>query len=218
MWSSWAESAKSSVTQALDKTGDVITKAATNAGKSLRVDKNNSNNNGNNEKATAPSTVEGTMSSYNQPTIVQLPPDPKLLSQQSQTQQEEPTEDVAATKNENPMLWFNNVIDATRASFKHAEVAIQEQRIMFQQNITKAISATQYHKRDISLPLDVEALQDAEVVYITDRIITMGHPTCMSRYLLSSCLAVVQRYFFPPSKMHSHVTYFFGFFLFICWS
>ncbi|KAL3811432.1 hypothetical protein ACHAXA_006656, partial [Cyclostephanos tholiformis] len=31
-------------------------------------------------------------------------------------------------------------------------------------------------KRDIDLPLDIEALHNAEVVYITDRLLTMGHP------------------------------------------
>ena len=63
MWSSWAESAKSSVTQALDKTGDIISKAATNAGKSAR-EKNQSD------------TLNANSSSQdqhhiNQPTIVQ---------------------------------------------------------------------------------------------------------------------------------------------------
>lgn len=35
-------------------------------------------------------------------------------------------------------------------------------------------------KRDPRLPLDIEALRDAEVVYITERIITMGHPAAQS--------------------------------------
>ena len=33
-----------------------------------------------------------------------------------------------------------------------------------------------YYKRDPALPLDVKALKDAEVVYITSRLITMSHP------------------------------------------
>jgi len=36
------------------------------------------------------------------------------------------------------------------------------------------------YKRDLSLPLDTESLRDAEVVYITDRLITMGHPAMQS--------------------------------------
>lgn len=41
-------------------------------------------------------------------------------------------------------------------------------------------SSCAYYTRDQSLPLDTEALKDAEVVYITDRIITMGHPAMQS--------------------------------------
>ena len=33
---------------------------------------------------------------------------------------------------------------------------------------------------DLNLPLDVEALRDAEVVYVTDRLIMMGHPYMQS--------------------------------------
>ena len=189
MWSSWAESAKSSVTQALDKTGDIISKAATNAGKSAR-EKNQSD------------TLNANSSSQdqhhiNQPTIVQLPPDPKKsvpLSAEAvsvdvngngnNSTTEAPTSSHN-NSNENQLLssisqgWFN-VLDATKATFKHAEDAIKEQRTMFEQKVIQSIQ-NNYHKRDVALPLDVEALQDAEVVYITDRIITMGHPTCMKQ-------------------------------------
>ena len=37
-----------------------------------------------------------------------------------------------------------------------------------------------YYTRDVNLALDVESLRDAEVVYITDRIISMGHPALQS--------------------------------------
>ena len=33
---------------------------------------------------------------------------------------------------------------------------------------------------DLSLPVDTESLIDAEVVYVTDRVITMGHPAMQS--------------------------------------
>ena len=36
------------------------------------------------------------------------------------------------------------------------------------------------NKKDISLPLDSESLRDAEVVYLTDRLITMSHPAMQS--------------------------------------
>ena len=177
MWSSWAENAKSSVTQALDKTGDIISKAATNAGKSAREKNHSSSNN---------KSISQNQYHTNEPTIVQLPPDPKnaALSSAKDIKDEVPTlsSPPGDSANENQLLsnisqgWFN-VIDATKATLRHAEDAIKEQRMMFEQNVIKSIK-NNYHKRDVSLPLDVEALQDAEVVYITDRIITMGHPTC----------------------------------------
>jgi len=36
------------------------------------------------------------------------------------------------------------------------------------------------YKREKSLPLDVVSLKDAELVYVTDRIIAMGHPAMQS--------------------------------------
>jgi hypothetical protein len=174
MWSSWAESAKSSVTQALDKTGDIISKAATNAGKSVREKNSNDNRISQNKYHT------------NEPTIVQLPPDPKNpvpLPVQDVVSDVPAAMPSIEKTNENHLLnnisqgWFN-VLDATKATLKHAEDAIKEQKMMFEQSVIKSIKVNSYQKHDVSLPLDVEALQDAEVVYITDRIITMGHPTC----------------------------------------
>ena len=189
MWSNWAESAKSSVTQALEKTGDVITKAATNAGKSARTGKDS---NAVSTEPTLSSVTDNlsdindttTNSKYNQPTIVQIPP---KVSQEQQHHQDT-TGGTASRIDHNVFLsnlsnGWNNVVETTRASIKHAEDAIQEHRINIQQNMVPVFnqfgSSMNYKKRDISLPLDVEALQDAEVVYITDRIITMGHPASM---------------------------------------
>jgi C2 domain of PTEN tumour-suppressor protein len=174
MWSSWAETAKSSVTQALEKTGDALSKAATNAGKSARAKSNKNSNNCVDDTNTANVAAADDVQNNYAPTIVQLPP--KLSVQQDVVQ------DATSATSENQLLsnlshgWFN-VVATTRASIRHAEGMIQEQSQLLQQSITKVVSQKPYYyKRDQSLPLDVEALQDAEVVYITDRIITMGHP------------------------------------------
>jgi len=58
-------------------------------------------------------------------------------------------------------------VDATR------EVVEKEQSRLF-------ATAPVYIRRDPRLPLDVDALRDAEVVYITERIITMSHPALQS--------------------------------------
>jgi hypothetical protein len=152
MWSSWAESAKSSVTNALEKTGDVLSKAATNAAKASRVASSNDN--------ASPAIVNDTPAApapgrYSEPTIATLPPQRnELLSTLSQG--------------------WSNVVETTRASIKQAEVKVKEQQVLLQEQLNKVRAST--YKRDPMLPLDVDALKDAEVVYITDRLITMGHP------------------------------------------
>jgi hypothetical protein len=149
MWSNWAETAKSSVTQAFEKTGDAISKAATQAGKSARA-----KNEAAVDKAEA-SPASPAPGRYDQPTIATLPPQrQELLSNLSQG--------------------WSSVVETTRASMKQAEAKVKEQQILLQERLAKARAS--YYKRDPSLPLDVEALKDAEVVYITDRLITMGHP------------------------------------------
>jgi hypothetical protein len=158
MWSSWAESAKSSVTNALEKTGDVLSKAATNAAKASRVASSNDNANA------SPAVVDDTPAAptpgrFSEPTIATLPPQRnELLSTLSQG--------------------WSNVVESTRASIKQAEVKVKEQQILLQEQLNKVRAST--YKRDPMLPLDVDALKDAEVVYITDRIITMGHPASKS--------------------------------------
>jgi tensin len=59
-----------------------------------------------------------------------------------------------------------NVVDETR------KVVEKEQSRLF------AVGPV---RRDPRLPLDVDALRDAEVVYITERIITMSHPAMQSQ-------------------------------------
>lgn len=67
-------------------------------------------------------------------------------------------------------IGWGNVLNATR---KH--VADAQQQI----NISGLFQNNSDH-RELSLPLDVEALRDAEVVYVTDKLITMGHPYMQS--------------------------------------
>lgn len=71
---------------------------------------------------------------------------------------------------------WGSVVEAT----KHA---VDETRKVVEKEQTRLFSATPNNvpvKRDPRLPLDVDALRDAEVVYITERIITMSHPALQS--------------------------------------
>lgn len=157
MWSNWAENAKSSMTQALEKTGDAISKAATQAGKSAREHEDDAAASSDPEPAT---TQTGR---YDEPTIAALPEKrQEILNNLSQG--------------------WSSVVQSTKASMKQAEEKVKHQQVLLQERLSKARAA--YYKRDPSLPLDVDALKDAEVVYITDRIITMGHPACKSVLLL----------------------------------
>ena len=73
---------------------------------------------------------------------------------------------------------WSSVVEQTKHSLKNAQESIEKEQSKLSQRIQKA--RTQYSKRDPSLPLDVEALQDAQVVYITDRILTLSHPAMAS--------------------------------------
>jgi hypothetical protein len=169
MWSSWAENAKSSVTQALEKTGDVLSKAASNVGKSAQ---SNSIAHDNDISQRDKRVTSESIHDLNEPTVAESP---AAVSEDPKAQ------DSTLVTNENQLLtslthgWFN-VLETTRASIRHAEETINEQRAMFQQTVIAKAVSSKPCIRDPALPLDVEALKDAEVVYITDRIITMGHP------------------------------------------
>ena len=163
MWSNWAENAKSSMTQALEKTGDALSKAATNAGKSARSHDNR-------PSATAGGEGDGNedeeqkQSAYDQPTIAAIPDKRQEMLQ-------------------NLSQGWSSVVKTTKASMKQAEQKVEASLKQAEEKVKTRLSKARatFYKRDPSLPLDVEALKDAEVVYITDRIITMGHPASESQ-------------------------------------
>ena len=71
---------------------------------------------------------------------------------------------------------WGNVVTATREVTKQAVETIEKEQTRIQASLFK----NGPYKRDISQSLDTESLRDAEVVYITDRIITMSHPAMQS--------------------------------------
>jgi len=72
---------------------------------------------------------------------------------------------------------WGNMMQATKKAVSDARVAVEKE----QTRLTARLSHPDRPKRrDPSLPLDVDALRDAEVVYITDRILTMSHPAMQS--------------------------------------
>lgn len=72
---------------------------------------------------------------------------------------------------------WGNVVNVTRNAVEGARNVVEKEQVKLAARLQ---NPNQPRKRDPNLPLDVDALQDAEVVYITDRIITMSHPAMQS--------------------------------------
>mmetsp|Transcript_27971 Transcript_27971/g.34507 ORF Transcript_27971/g.34507 Transcript_27971/m.34507 type:complete len:800 (-) Transcript_27971:148-2547(-) len=71
---------------------------------------------------------------------------------------------------------WGSVLEATKNAVETTKDAVEKE----QTRIHASLFANGPYKRDLSLPLDTEALRDAEVVYLTDRLITMSHPAMQS--------------------------------------
>ena len=71
---------------------------------------------------------------------------------------------------------IGSMVEATKEATKHAVETLEKEQSRLQAQLFQK----GHLKRDINLPLDIEALKDAEVVYITDRLITMSHPAVQS--------------------------------------
>jgi hypothetical protein len=182
MWSSWGESAKSYATNALEKTGDVLSKAATNAGKTAR-----------HEEAGSSAGAESSASASAGDATVE--PQPVVAGRYADTGADAAKDNDSVNKqpeifknfqagwssvvdNKNFQAGWSSVNEFTKASLKTAQEAVEKEQFKISERLHKARRA--FYKRDPKLPLDVEALQDAEVVYVTDRLITMGHPAMAS--------------------------------------
>jgi len=74
--------------------------------------------------------------------------------------------------------WTNTVAENTKNIVNEAQRTLEKEQARIQMNTL--FNKGGPYKRDPDLPLDVEALRDAEVVYITDRIVTLSHPYMQS--------------------------------------
>jgi protein-tyrosine phosphatase len=159
MWSSFSERAAQATkgfSDALEKTGEAITQAAT---------KPKAKTTTNIPEGDEDATIERTMSDNGEETPVaqqRLPDKDKLLK--------------------GLQMGWTSMVDSTKQVVEETRNAIDAQQHRFEQGLQNTLLNRKkgFYKRDPSLPLDVEALRDAEVVYITDRIITMSHPAMAS--------------------------------------
>ncbi len=176
MWSSWTEKAKEALEKtsaALENTGEAITQAATKTTAKLggsnvatgdrAFDKEVENL----EKEVSQTSTTGNGSNVpmiSMPNISKVDKD-KMLNLWSTV--------VETTKKaaEDTKRAADDAVMATKDAVEISRTTLERQ---FQLK-------RGFYKRDLKLPLDVEALRDAEVVYITDRIITMSHPAKASK-------------------------------------
>mmetsp|Transcript_8857 Transcript_8857/g.13216 ORF Transcript_8857/g.13216 Transcript_8857/m.13216 type:complete len:795 (+) Transcript_8857:27-2411(+) len=71
---------------------------------------------------------------------------------------------------------WGNVVEATKTAVETTREVVEKE----QTRIQASLFANGPYVRDLSLPLDSDSLRDAEVVYLTDRLITMSHPAMQS--------------------------------------
>ncbi len=80
--------------------------------------------------------------------------------------------------------WTQNVVESTKNIVNETRETLEKEQARIQATAPSLFhrgqGASGPYKRDPALPLDVEALRDAEVVYITDRIVTLSHPYMQS--------------------------------------
>ena len=160
MWSNWSESAKASLTQALEKTGGAISKAATQAGKASQQ---RTAANANEEEIGDDDSANKAKGRY---------------SDEGGRQQKQQLAEKSQELLGNLQAGWSSVVKNTKASIKTAQEEVEKQQHRLQERLNEV--RVKYYKRDPSLPLDVVALKDASVVYITDRIITCSHPAMPS--------------------------------------
>lgn len=143
------------LTEALEKTGDAITHAATIVKPRAEGDQ-------------VESTAESTCTAKS----------PPMDSTNNTTDSTGTTNHATVNVNvlKNLQMGWSSVIEGTKQAVEATKEAVELERSRLEQTFLRK----GFYKRDPKLPLDAEALRDAEVVYITDRIITMSHPAMAS--------------------------------------
>jgi hypothetical protein len=156
MWSSWSEKAAQatkSMAEAFDSAGEAITQAASKAHVPQK----------------GPMTPTG--DDKMEPTMSDKDASPR------------PANTVDKEKLfKNFQAGWTSVVESTKRTIDETKKAVESNQIKLEQGITQSLQFRKkgFYKRDPTLPLDVQALRDAQVVYITDRIITMSHPAMAS--------------------------------------
>ena len=101
-------------------------------------------------------------------------PDEKKIAQETEQSGETQQQDQLADRFKKG---WGNMMEATKHVVQEARVAVEKEQNRFAARLS---DPDRPRRRDPSIGLDVDALRDAEVVYITDRIMTLSHPAMQS--------------------------------------
>eukprot|EP01082_Thalassiosira_pseudonana_P006568 g5858.t1 g5858 contig20:305499-308161(-) len=187
--------------------GDAITTGASAHAKRLHEEQHQP---GSNNSSPSKQTGGGSGADTKSGTVVELPPPPgaaavddasfspvdtaTATADQQQQQALFPgsrwTTNLTATlsdkQNQQAMIgslrnWTHSVMESTKHIVDETREVLEKEQARIQATAPSFFSkGGGPYKRDINLPLDVEALRDAEVVYVTDRIVTLSHPYMQS--------------------------------------
>jgi hypothetical protein len=163
MWSSWTEKATKGFSDALEKTGEALERAekqATRGAKGL-TDALERTGDAITKAATQPKPKQQPSESSDNGTQ----PSTGQQQQQQQQQSRGPTINVdGAQVLQNLQVGWSSVVESTRRTVEATKEVVDMERSRLEQNF---LGKKGFYIRDPRLPLDVDALRDAEVVYIT---------------------------------------------------
>jgi hypothetical protein len=136
----------------------------------------------NNEDATTTMTATTTNNNHNNMNANYPPPLPRWASNFATSLGDKQNQQAMFGSIKN---WTTSIAESTKHIVEEAQRTIEKEQARIQATAPSLFSRgggdyDKPYKRDLSLPLDVEALRDAEVVYITDRIVTLSHPYMQS--------------------------------------
>lgn len=170
MWSTWTEKAKEALEKtsaALENTGEAITQGVTKTTAKLGASKTASEDRAFEKEV---ENLENEVSPSSDGPMISIP-------------------SISKADKEKVLNLWSTVVETTKKAAEDTKRAADEAVMatkdaveISRSNLERQFQLKRgFYKRDLKLPLDVEALRDAEVVYITDRIITMSHPAKASK-------------------------------------
>lgn len=176
MWSTWTEKAKEALEKtsaALENTGEALTQAATNT-----TAKFGASNAASGDRA-FDKEVENLEKEVSQGSTKDNATNVPMIAMPN----------IGKVDKDKMLNLWSTVVETTKKAAEDTKRAADEAVLATKDAVEISRSTLErqfqlqrgFYKRDLKLPLDVEALRDAEVVYITDRIITMSHPAKASK-------------------------------------